>query len=42
MDDILLKYLRGPNPTVDGFKDANTKSKAYLANLVERIRLGAI
>jgi regulator of RNase E activity RraA len=37
-EEVLFKYLRSPNPTLEGLKVANGKSKELLAELMQKIK----
>lgn len=41
-EDVLFKYLRSPNPTIEGYKQVAVESKAMLAELVQKIESGQI
>lgn len=42
LEEVLFKYLRQGEPTLDGFKVANVESKAMLAELVRKIKANEV
>lgn len=42
LEEVLFKYLRQGQPTIEGFKAANAESKALLAELARKIKSQAI
>jgi 4-hydroxy-4-methyl-2-oxoglutarate aldolase len=41
-EELLFQYLRSPNPTVDGYKQANADSKSILRELIAKIESNSL